>query len=107
MVHIKEFRIVMPVSLEEYHVAHMFVVMKMSQQHTTGEEGIEVVENRPFEDNTLGKGQYTNKIYRLQSKIPSWLTTFATADALVVQEEAWNAFPLCKSGLSCYHENFV
>lgn len=50
----------------QYHVAHMFVVMKMSQQHTTGEEGIEVVENRPFEDNTLGKGQYTNKIYRLQ-----------------------------------------
>ncbi|XP_035545871.1 phosphatidylinositol transfer protein 2-like isoform X4 [Juglans regia] len=101
MVHIKEFRIVMPVSLEEYRVAHMFVVMKMSQQHTTGEEGIEVVENRPFEDNALGKGRYTNKIYRLQSKIPSWLTTFAPADALIMQEESWNAFPICKSVMKC------
>lgn len=50
----------------QYRVAHMFVVMKMSQQHTTGEEGIEVVENRPFEDNALGKGRYTKKNYRLQ-----------------------------------------
>lgn len=50
----------------QYHVAHMYVVMKMSQQHTTGKEGIEVLENRPFEDDVLGTGRYTNKIYRLQ-----------------------------------------
>lgn len=50
----------------QYNVAHMYVVMKMSQQHTTGDEGIEVLENKPFEDNVLGKGRYTNKIYRLQ-----------------------------------------
>ncbi|XP_040993113.1 phosphatidylinositol transfer protein 2-like isoform X2 [Juglans microcarpa x Juglans regia] len=101
MVQIKEFRIVMPMSLEEYHVAHMYIVMKMSQQHTTGDEGIEVVENRSFEDNVLGKGRYTNKIYRLQSKVPSWLTTFAPSDALIVKEEAWNAFPKCKSVMKC------
>lgn len=101
MVQLKEFRIVMPMSLEEYHVAHMYVVMKMSQQHTTGKEGIEVLENRPFEDDVLGTGRYTNKIYRLQSKVPSWLTTFAPADALIMQEEAWNAFPKCKSVMKC------
>jgi hypothetical protein len=50
----------------QYNVAHMYVVMKMSQQHTTGDEGIEVLENKPFEDNVHGKGRYTNKIYRLQ-----------------------------------------
>nr|XP_023884045.1 phosphatidylinositol transfer protein 1-like isoform X1 [Quercus suber] len=101
MVHVKEFRIVMPMSLEEYHVAHTYVVMKMSQQHTTGNEGVEVLENKDFEDDVLGKGRYTNKVYRLQSKVPSWLTTFAPADALIMQEEAWNAFPKCKSVMKC------
>lgn len=38
----------------------------MQQQSTNGTEGVEVVENRPFEDDELGKGQYTLKIYRLQ-----------------------------------------
>ncbi|KAF3942999.1 hypothetical protein CMV_030405 [Castanea mollissima] len=104
MGHCKEFRIVMPMSLEEYHVAHTYVVMKMSQQHTTGNEGVEVLENKDFEDDVLGKGRYTNKVYRLQSKVPSWLTTFAPADALIMQEEAWNAFPRCKSGLPRRHD---
>lgn len=33
------------------------------------------------------------------SKAPTWLSKFAPADALVMQEEAWNAYPRCKSGL--------
>lgn len=40
----------------------------------------------------------------LCSKVPSWLTTFAPADALIMQEEAWNAFPKCKSGVPCHHD---
>ncbi|KAI5666187.1 hypothetical protein M9H77_16040 [Catharanthus roseus] len=101
MVQMKEFRIVMPLSMEEYHVAQMYMVMKMQQENTTGTEGVEVLENRPFEDEEFGKGQYTFKIYRLQSKVPSWLTTFAPTDALVMQEEAWNAYPRCKSVITC------
>lgn len=50
----------------QYHVAQMYMVMKMQQKNTTGTEGVEVLENRPFEDNEFGKGQYTFKIYRLQ-----------------------------------------
>ncbi|KAK6926837.1 Phosphatidylinositol transfer protein, partial [Dillenia turbinata] len=92
-------RIVMPMSLEEYRVAQRFMVAKMQQKHTKGNEGVEVLENRPFEDETFGKGQYTSKIYRLRSKVPTWLTTFAPADALIIEEEAWNAYPKCKAGL--------
>lgn len=40
--------------------------MKMSQQHTTDNEGVEVLENKDFEDDVLGKGRYTNKVYHLQ-----------------------------------------
>ncbi|GER34842.1 phosphatidylinositol transfer protein, partial [Striga asiatica] len=71
----------------------MYMVMKMQQQNTTGSEGVEVLENRSFEDDDYGKGQYTLKIYRFQSKAPSWLARFAPTGALVMQEEAWNAYP--------------
>lgn len=50
----------------QFQVAQMYMVMKMQQQNTTGAEGVEVLENRPFEDDEIGKGQYTLKIYRLQ-----------------------------------------
>ncbi|KAF9592929.1 hypothetical protein IFM89_019134 [Coptis chinensis] len=94
-------RIVMPMSLEEYQIAQRYMVMKMQQQSTTSSEGVEVLENRPFEDDVFGKGQYTSKVYHLQSKVPAWLTTFAPADALVMQEEAWNAYPKCKTVIKC------
>uniref|UniRef100_A0A803L3R8 Phosphatidylinositol transfer protein N-terminal domain-containing protein n=1 Tax=Chenopodium quinoa TaxID=63459 RepID=A0A803L3R8_CHEQI len=90
----------MPMSLAEYEVAQMYMVLKMQQENTTNTEGVDVLENRPFEDNLIGKGHYTSKVYSFQSKIPSWLTTFAPADSLLLKEEAWNAYPKCKSG---YH----
>lgn len=101
MVQIKEFRIVMPLSVEEYEVAQVYMIMKLMQQSTTSTEGIETLEDKPFEDDVYGKGQYTSKIYRLQSKVPAWLTAFAKRDALIVQEEAWNAYPICKSVIKC------
>ncbi|KAK8683281.1 hypothetical protein V6N13_039346 [Hibiscus sabdariffa] len=101
MVQFKEFRIVMPMSLEEYQVSQMYMVMKMQQQSTNGAEGVEVLENRPFQDDIFGRGQYTSKVYRLQSKAPAWLTSIAPTDALVMQEEAWNAYPRCKTVIKC------
>ncbi|CAL5426569.1 unnamed protein product [Camellia sinensis] len=97
MVIIKEFRIVMPLSLEEYQIAQIYMVLKMQQQSKTSTEGVEVLEDKLIEDDVFGKCQYLSKIYRLQSKVPAWLTAFARKDALVMQEEAWNAYPRCKS----------
>ncbi|XP_039018662.1 phosphatidylinositol transfer protein 1-like isoform X1 [Hibiscus syriacus] len=101
MVQVKEFRIVMPMSLEEYRVAQAYMVLKMQQQSTNEAEGVEVLEKRPFEDDLYGKGQYTSKLYRLQSKAPSWLTTLAPKAALVMEEESWNAYPRCKTVIKC------
>ncbi|GMJ10619.1 hypothetical protein HRI_004731100 [Hibiscus trionum] len=101
MVQLKEFRIVMPMSLEEYQVSQLYMVLKMQQQSTNGAEGVEVLENRPFQDDVFGRGQYTSKLYRLQSKAPAWLTSIAPTDALVMQEEAWNAYPRCKTVIKC------
>lgn len=36
-----------------------------SKNETGGGEGVEVVKNEPFEDEKMGKGQFTHKIYHL------------------------------------------
>ncbi|XP_071701597.1 uncharacterized protein [Rutidosis leptorrhynchoides] len=108
MVLMKEFRIVMPLSLEEYQVAQMYMVMKMQQQSSNETEGVDVLENRYFEDSVFGKGRYTSKVYRLQSKAPIWLSAFAPTHALTMQEEAWNAYPKCKTVIKCpYFTSFT
>lgn len=91
----------MPMTLDEYEIAQMYMILKMQQETTTNTEGVDVLENKPFEDNFFGKGHYTSKVYRYQSKIPSWITTFAPPDSLLLKEEAWNAYPKCKSVVKC------
>ncbi|KAG1339138.1 hypothetical protein COCNU_04G014440 [Cocos nucifera] len=88
-------------SLEEYEVALMYTIMKMEHLNTTSKEGVEILQNIPFEDALLGKGQYTSKIYHLQSKIPGWLKTVAPTSALTVQEESWNSHPKSKTVIKC------
>lgn len=50
----------------QYQVAQMYMVRKMQQQNTTSTEGVEILENKSFEDDVIGKGHYSSKIYRLQ-----------------------------------------
>nr|CAD1841948.1 unnamed protein product [Ananas comosus var. bracteatus] len=100
MVQIKEFRIVMPMTVEEYGMGLTYTIMKMEQQNTNSKEGVEILQNSPFEDQMLGKGQYTSKVYHLQSKIPPWLKTFAPLSALTVEEESWSAYPKSKTELT-------
>lgn len=105
MVQILEFRVVMPLLLEEYRIAQMYMVTKIQEQQTGGGEGVEVLINRPFENEEFGKGQYTSKIYHLQSKIPTWLSTFVPTKYMYIEEEAWNAYPKCKTVLKCPYLN--
>jgi len=86
----------MPVSVEEYQIAQLYMVSKISKQQTGHGEGIEIRENRPFDDEN-GKGQYTHKILHIGSKIPGWIKSFMPSSALQVDEKAWNAYPYCKT----------
>jgi hypothetical protein len=99
----------MPLSVEEYKIAQMYVVTKMQQQQQTSggaDEGVEVLVNEPFENEEFGKGQFTSKIYHLQSKLPSWLAAFAPLNSMLIEEEAWNAYPKCKTGCISFHVPF-
>ncbi|KAI9521828.1 hypothetical protein NQZ68_003983, partial [Dissostichus eleginoides] len=96
MVLIKEYRVVLPCSVEEYQVGQLFSVAEASKNETGGGEGIEVLKNEPYEKDGE-KGQYTHKIYHLKSKVPGFVQVFAPEGSLVFHEKAWNAYPYCRT----------
>jgi hypothetical protein len=50
--------------------------MKMEQQNTNSKEGVEVLRQVPFEDEKLGKGQFTSKVYHLQRFVCNFFLDF-------------------------------
>ncbi|XP_077302137.1 phosphatidylinositol transfer protein vib [Arctopsyche grandis] len=111
----KEFRLPLPLTVEEYQVGQLWAVAEASKNETGGGEGIEVIKNEPFKDFPLlgGKyssGQYTYKIYHLSSKVPAFIRLLAPKGSLEIHEEAWNAYPYCRTVLTnpgYMKENFV
>lgn len=110
----KEFRIVLPMSVEDYHVGQLWSVAEASKNETGGGEGVEVKINEPFDTSdpkclhkpetelkangkVYTKGQYTHKIYHLAQKVPGWVRVFAPKGALEVHEKAWNSYPYCRT----------
>lgn len=96
MVLIKEYRVILPCSVEEYQVGQLFSVAEASKNETGGGEGIEVLKNEPYEKDGE-KGQYTHKIYHLKSKVPAFVKFIAPEGSLVFHEKAWNAYPYCRT----------
>ncbi|KAK7506756.1 hypothetical protein BaRGS_00002231 [Batillaria attramentaria] len=58
---IKEYRICMPLSVEEYRIGQLFMIAKHSHEQSEKGEGVEVVKNEAVEDPAHGRGQYTEK----------------------------------------------
>jgi len=100
MVLVKEFRVILPLTPEEYQIGQLYSVAKTSNIETHDDAGVEILKNEPFENDEMGKGQYTHKIYHLGSRLPGWVKSVAPAKALMLEEEAWNAFPYCKTVLT-------
>ncbi len=94
--------------------AQLYMVIKASKENTKGGEGVVVLKNEPF-DNTDGhwgvsplsgirvprtRGQYTLKEYHLASRVPGFVKVLLPSDMLVLVEEAWNAYPECRTVLT-------
>jgi len=114
MVLTKEYRIPLPVSVDEYKIAQVYMISKVSKEHTGHGEGVEVKENKPYSESDgagegieppgtpgLESGQYTHKIYHIGSRLPSWIKAITPTTALQVVEKAWNAYPYCKTVYNC------
>jgi len=96
MVLVREFRVPLPLSVEEYRVGQLYSVAKSSSQQTNGGEGVEVLKNEPYKSEKE-EGQYTEKIYHLGASLPGWIRAIIPSSALKLEERAWNAYPYCKT----------
>ncbi|VDP34212.1 unnamed protein product [Soboliphyme baturini] len=70
---IKEYRVVLPLTVAEYQVAQLFAVAEASKNETGGGEGVQVLKNEPYTGHPLigdrfPDGQFTHKIYHLQTQ---------------------------------------
>jgi len=99
---IKEYRIPMPLSVNEYRIAQLYMVAKFSRERTTPDgDGIEILKNEPFTDDKTGlTGQYTHKIIHIGTHLPYWVKALIPP-SFVVEEKAWNAYPFVRNVYSC------
>eukprot|EP00656_Telonema_subtile_P001306 TRINITY_DN10598_c0_g1_i1.p1 TRINITY_DN10598_c0_g1~~TRINITY_DN10598_c0_g1_i1.p1 ORF type:complete len:405 (+),score=93.43 TRINITY_DN10598_c0_g1_i1:194-1408(+) len=99
---VKEYRIVLPCSLEEYQRGMLYAVAKQSSLESTGGEGVEFLDNKPYTDPDTGKsGIFTKKIVRLGEKLPKWTSMVLPSAALVLEEECWNEYPHVRTVYTC------
>ncbi|XP_037694004.1 membrane-associated phosphatidylinositol transfer protein 1 isoform X2 [Choloepus didactylus] len=99
---IKEYHIVLPMSLDEYQVAQLYMIQKKSREESSGEgSGVEILANQPYTDGPGGSGQYTHKVYHVGSHIPGWFRALLPKAALQVEEESWNAYPYTRTRYTC------
>lgn len=93
MVLIHEFRVPLHMTVDEFQVAQLYMVVDASEKMTGDGEGVEILKNEPY-DNTDGKmgvseisgwtiprnkGQYTRKYYFCKSKIPGFVSALYVA----------------------------
>ncbi|CAJ1062419.1 cytoplasmic phosphatidylinositol transfer protein 1b isoform X1 [Xyrichtys novacula] len=88
----KEYRICMPLTVDEYRIGQLYMISKHSCEQSGGGEGVEVVRNEKDTHPQYGPGQLTEKRIYLSSKLPSWAKAFVPR-FFYVTEKAWNFYP--------------
>ncbi|KAI8039597.1 hypothetical protein M5D96_007017 [Drosophila gunungcola] len=97
MVLTKEYRVCMPLTVEEYKIGQLYMIARHSLEQSEEGEGVEVVENKPCEDPVHGKGQYTEKHIHLSSRLPYWIQAICPRVFYVI-EKSWNYYPYTLTG---------
>ncbi|XP_061534601.1 cytoplasmic phosphatidylinositol transfer protein 1-like [Phycodurus eques] len=97
---LKEYRICMPLTVEEYRIGQLYMISKHSHEQSDRGEGVEVVQNEPYEDPMHGQGQFTEKRVYLNSKLPSWARA-VVPKIFYVTEKAWNYYPYTVTEYTC------
>ncbi|KPP79014.1 cytoplasmic phosphatidylinositol transfer protein 1-like [Scleropages formosus] len=87
--------------LPQYRIGQLYMISKHSHEQSDRGEGVEVVQNEPYEDPAHGQGQFTEKRVYLNrkgqqacndSKLPSWARA-VVPKIFYVTEKAWNYYP--------------
>eukprot|EP00188_Purpureofilum_apyrenoidigerum_P006291 Plantae.Rhodophyta-Purpureofilum_apyrenoidigerum.ctg950.p1 GENE.Plantae.Rhodophyta-Purpureofilum_apyrenoidigerum.ctg950~~Plantae.Rhodophyta-Purpureofilum_apyrenoidigerum.ctg950.p1 ORF type:complete len:261 (-),score=59.51 Plantae.Rhodophyta-Purpureofilum_apyrenoidigerum.ctg950:353-1135(-) len=98
---VREYRLILPFTIEEYRIGQLYMVAKASQEETgnASGEGIEIAKNEPYTQNEHGlpPGQFTEKRMYLKSRMPSFIRALVPEAAMVLTEFSWNSYPHCKT----------
>lgn len=97
---LKEYRIPLPISVDEYQIGQLYAVAEASKNETGGGDGVEVIVNEAQEHEVFGKCQYTYKVIHLSKKVPGYVRALAPKGSLEIHEKAWNAYPFCRTWYS-------
>ncbi|CAH1401528.1 unnamed protein product [Nezara viridula] len=101
MVLIKEYRISMPLTVEEYRIGQLYMIAKHSYQQTESGQGVEIITNEECEDPIHGKGQFTEKRIHLNGRLPYWLQA-VLPKVFYITEKAWNYYPYTITGINVH-----
>ncbi|XP_031563320.1 cytoplasmic phosphatidylinositol transfer protein 1-like [Actinia tenebrosa] len=97
---VKEYRISMPLSVEEYRIGQLYMINRHSNEQSDTGEGIHVVKNEECEDEKYGKGRLTEKRIYLSSRLPTWVRSYIP-NLFYVVEKAWNFYPFTITEYYC------
>ncbi|EDW01282.1 cytoplasmic phosphatidylinositol transfer protein 1 [Drosophila grimshawi] len=100
MVLTKEYRVCMPLTVEEYKIGQLYMIARHSLEQSDEGEGVEVIENKPCEDPVHGTGQYTEKRIHLSSRLPYWIQAICPR-VFYVTEKSWNYYPYTLTEYTC------
>ncbi|KAJ8037841.1 Cytoplasmic phosphatidylinositol transfer protein 1 [Holothuria leucospilota] len=100
---LKEYRICMPLTVDEYHIGQLYMIAKHSEEQSQKGEGVEVLKNEDCYDPVHGKGRYTEKRIYLSSRLPVWSQRLIArlCSYFYVTEKAWNFYPFTITEYSC------
>ncbi|EDO47917.1 predicted protein [Nematostella vectensis] len=102
---LKEYRICMPLSVDEYRVGQLYMINRHSHDQSETGEGVHVVKNEACEDKEHGNGQFTEKRVYLSSRLPSWVRSYIPKIFYIV-EKAWNFYPFTITGICSFLPRF-
>ncbi|OWR43809.1 Cytoplasmic phosphatidylinositol transfer protein 1 [Danaus plexippus plexippus] len=100
MVLTKEYRICMPMTVEEYRIGQLYMIARHSFEQSSNGEGVEVIANEQITDDVNGLGQYTEKRIHLSSHLPYWIQSLIPK-IFYVTEKAWNYYPYTITEYTC------
>ncbi|TWW69878.1 Cytoplasmic phosphatidylinositol transfer protein 1 [Takifugu flavidus] len=80
-----------------YRIGQLYMISKHSHEQSERGEGVEVVQNEPYQDPEHGSGQFTEKRIYLNNKLPSWARA-VVPKIFYLTEKAWNYYPYTITG---------
>ena len=96
----KEYRVCMPLTVDEYRIGQLYMINKHSLEQSEKGEGVEIVKNEPHFDEVHGMGRFTEKRIHLNSKLPGWIQGYCPKVFYII-EKAWNYYPYTITEYEC------